>query len=93
MQFVHHLSFEEFFYLNHMQKTSNNHQTDYAELECEEAIMRDKQRFGRVRTSMMRHLRSQYGKSTADRVLARINKRASNGSLRMKDHLKEPFAE
>ena len=60
-----------------------------AELECEEAIMRDKQRFGRVRTSLMRHLRAQYGRGTANRVLARINKRASNGSLRIKKHLEE----
>lgn len=60
-----------------------------SELECEDAIIKDKQRFGRVRTSLMRHLRSEYGEDTADRVLARINKRASIGSLRIKDHLKE----
>ncbi|RDJ31933.1 MAG: hypothetical protein DWQ18_00745 [Crenarchaeota archaeon] len=59
------------------------------EIECEEAIMKDKQRFGRVRTSLMRHLRSEYGSITADRALSRINKRASNGSLRAKYHLKE----
>lgn len=72
-----------------MQRSSSENQVEIPELECEEAIMRDKQRFGRVRTSLMRYLRSEYGKNTADRVLARINKRASNGSLRMKDHLKE----
>jgi hypothetical protein len=59
-----------------------------AELECEEAIMSDKQRFGRVRTSLMRHLRAKYGNKTANRALSRINKRSSKGSLKIKDHLK-----
>ncbi|HET8719950.1 MAG TPA: hypothetical protein VFM64_03030, partial [Candidatus Nitrosotenuis sp.] len=71
------------------QKGSVDPKLGRAELECEEAIMMDKQRFGRVRTTLMRHLRSQYGIGTANRALARINKRASNGSLRMKKHLEE----
>lgn len=59
------------------------------ELECEETIMKDKQRFGRVRTNIMKHLRAKYGDKTANRVLSRINKRASSGSLRSEMHLKE----
>ncbi|MCV0393037.1 MAG: hypothetical protein K5790_07085 [Nitrosopumilus sp.] len=58
-----------------------------ADLACEDAIISDKQRFGRVRTSMMKHLRSQYGEDIANRVLARINKRASTGSSEMKESL------
>jgi len=57
------------------------------ELECEEAIMNEKERFGRVRTSMMRTLRKKHGDNVADRALSRINKRFSDGSLRIKHHL------
>ena len=64
-----------------------------SELACEDAIISDKQRFGRVRTSMMKHLRLQYGEETANRVLARINKRASNGSAEMKESLSKPQLE
>lgn len=64
-----------------------------SDLACEEAIISDKQRFGRVRTSMMKHLRSQYGEDIANRVLARINKRASNGSAEMKESLSKPELE
>ncbi len=58
-----------------------------SELECEDAIILDKQRFGRVRTSMMKHLRSEHGEKIANRVLSRINKRASKGSREMKESL------
>lgn len=58
------------------------------ELECEDSIILDKQRFGRVRTSMMKHLRSTYGEKTANRALSRINKRSSTGSLRIEHQLK-----
>ncbi len=58
-----------------------------SELACEDAIILDKQRFGRVRTSMMKHLRSEHGAKIANRVLSRINKRASNGSREMKESL------
>ncbi len=57
------------------------------ELACEDAIISDKQRFGRVRTSMMKHLRTKHGEEIANRVLSRINKRASNGSSEMKESL------
>jgi len=46
--------------------------------------MNEKERFGRVRTSMMKKLRNQHGDVVADRALSRINKRFSEGSLRMK---------
>ncbi len=58
-----------------------------ADLECEDAIMQDKQRFGRVRTSLMRHLREKYGDAVANRALSRINKRVSEGSLNIKKQL------
>ena len=58
-----------------------------SELACEDAIILDKQRFGRVRTSMMKHLRSKYSEDIANRVLSRINKRASTGSSGMKESL------
>ena len=58
-----------------------------SELACEDAIILDKQRFGRVRTSMMKHLRSEHGEEIANRVLSRINKRASSGSSEMKESL------
>ena len=62
-----------------------------AELECEDEIMQDKQRFGRVRTNLMKHLRSKYGDVVANRALSRINKRASTGSLRIKTQLTPSF--
>jgi len=44
-------------------------------LECEEAIIKDKERFGRVRASMMGYLRAKHGRNSADRALSRVNKR------------------
>jgi len=44
-------------------------------LECEEAILKDKERFGRVRTSVMQFLRAKHGRNSADRALSRVNKR------------------
>ena len=46
-----------------------------AELECEEAIIEDKERFGRARKSMMNVLRAKYSDETANRALSRVNKR------------------
>lgn len=57
------------------------------DLECEDAIMQDKQRFGRVRTSLMKHLRQKHGNAVANRALSRINKRVSDGSLNIKRQL------
>ena len=57
------------------------------DLESEEAIMNDKERFGRVRTILMKQLRAKYGEDIANRALYRINKRISEGSLRVKANL------
>jgi len=46
-----------------------------ANIICEEAIIKDKERFGRVRSSMMEYLRAKYGYDIANRALNRINKR------------------
>jgi hypothetical protein len=53
-----------------------------ADLRCEEAIMKDKELFGRTRTSLMKYLRAEYGSNVADRALARINKRRTEGYSR-----------
>jgi len=44
-------------------------------LECEEAIIKDKERFGRVRSSLMEYLRAKNGNKSANRALSRVNKR------------------
>ncbi len=49
------------------------------ELECEEAIINEKTRFGRVRKTFMECMREQYGREIADRTLWRINRRKSKG--------------
>ena len=59
------------------------------ELECEEKIISEKHRFGRVRSKMMFQLREKYGEEIANRTLARINKRISIGSKMTKTHTKE----
>lgn len=46
-----------------------------ADLECEEAIIKDKERFGRVSTIRMRYLREKYSNHVADRALNRVQKR------------------
>jgi|SaaInlV_165m_DNA_2_1040747.scaffolds.fasta_scaffold197547_1 hypothetical protein len=55
-----------------------------AELECEEAIIQDKQEFGRVRHSMMNVLRAKYSNEIANRVLSRVNKRIESKHLNQK---------
>ncbi len=57
------------------------------ELESEDAIMNDKERFCRVRTILMKQLRAKYGDDIANRALYRINKRISEDSLRVKVNL------
>ena len=57
------------------------------ELESEDAIMNEKERFGRVRTILMKQLRAKYGEDIANRALYRINKRISDDSLRVKVNL------
>ncbi|NQV39316.1 MAG: hypothetical protein HQ505_02050 [Nitrosopumilus sp.] len=56
------------------------------ELECEEKIISEKHRFGRVRSMTMSQLREEYGNKIANRSLARINKRISIGSKMTKIH-------
>ena len=76
-----------------VEKKDNLNKQALSELECEDAIISDKQRFGRVRTSLMKHLRSEHGDEIANRVLSRINKRASNGSSEMKESMSKPQLE
>ena len=56
-----------------------------ANIICEETIIKDKERFGRVRSSMMEYLREKYGSDVPNRALNRINKRKQenyfNGKL------------
>ena len=59
------------------------------ELECEEKIISEKHRFGRVRSKMMSQLREEYGNEIANRSLSRINKRISIGSKMTKIHSDE----
>lgn len=59
------------------------------ELECEEKIIYEKHRFGRVRSMMMSQLREKYGTEIANRSLARINKRISIRSKMTKIHSEE----
>jgi len=54
-----------------------------AELECEEAIIEDKERFGRVRKSMMNVLRAKYSDEIANRALSRVNKRFQRNYLQI----------
>jgi len=68
-------------------KTSNDRLD--IELECEEKIISEKQRFGRVRSMVMSQLREEYGNEIANRSLARINKRISIGSKMSKIHSDE----
>lgn len=72
-------------------QNEDNVELGKADLECEEAIMQDKTRYGRVRTSLMKHLRAKYGSIIANRALSRINKRVSIGSLRIKRQLTPSF--
>ena len=50
-------------------------------LDCEEQIMEDIERFGRVRTSLMKSLRKEFGNNVANRALWRVRKRKINGYL------------
>ncbi len=52
-----------------------------AKLECEEAIIIDKVRFGKVRKSMMKILRAKYSDEIADETLNRVNKKIQKGLL------------
>jgi hypothetical protein len=60
-------------------RTKNGLNKDEADLRCEEAIMKEKERYGRARNSLMKYLRAEYGRDVADRALRRINKRRTEG--------------
>jgi len=45
---------------------------------CEQAIISDKEQFGRISTIRMRYLREKYGHMIADRALPRIQKRGQS---------------
>ena len=49
------------------------------DINCEEAIISDREGFGRVRNSVMQGLRERYGKKIADRALWRVNARKNRG--------------
>ena len=53
-----------------------------AELDCEETIINDKLRFGRVRKSVMEVLRAKYSDEMANRVLSRVNTRTQKISFK-----------
>ncbi len=58
-----------------LEKYSAKLRQSLAELDCEEAIINDKLRFGRVRKSMMVILRAKHTDEIANRALSRVNKR------------------
>jgi len=59
------------------------------ELECEEAIIKDKERFGRVRKSMMNLLRAKHGDDIANRALSRVNKRLQQNYFGSRNKIKQ----
>ena len=62
-----------------IQEENRELKNSLAELDCEEAIINDKQEFGRVRKSMMRVLRAKHSEKIANRTLSRVNKRIQEG--------------
>lgn len=61
-----------------LQQESTKLQQSLAELECEEAIIKEKKEFGRARKSVMNVLRAKYTDKIANRALNRVNKRLQN---------------
>ncbi|MGI0102800.1 MAG: hypothetical protein ACREA7_09440 [Nitrosotalea sp.] len=80
---VHSRSNEEEMRFNEGQTTKKeiSSRSNRGELYCEEAIMKDKERFGRVRKSLMDYLRETHGEQIANRALWRVNKRITEGYL------------
>ena len=58
-----------------------------AELHCEEAIIEDKERFCKVRKSMMNVLRAKHGHEIEDRILNRVNKKIQKGHFNQKSFI------
>ena len=65
-----------------LENMSTKLRQNLGELECEEAIIQDKERFGRVRKSMMNMLRAKHGDDLANRALSRVNKRLQQNYFR-----------
>jgi hypothetical protein len=63
------------------ERTQEETRDEEANLISEETIIKDKERFGRVRNSLMKYLRVKYGRRTANRALWRVNKRMLEGYL------------
>lgn len=63
---------------NKKQETLNKIQQ---ELDCEQAIINEKETFGRVRTTMMKYLRTKYGQELTNRIQWRVNKRQNKNKL------------
>ena len=61
---------------------SETKQEKKRELECEEAIIAEKNRFGKARKHFMAYMRAEYG-YVADRTLWRVNRRRSKGYFRV----------
>jgi len=64
-----------------LRNMSMDYKQNLGELQCEEVIIKDKERFGRVRTNMMKVLRAKHGHDIANRALGRVNKRIQEGYL------------
>jgi len=64
-----------------IRKMTTEMRVKLGDLECEEAIIKDKDRFGRVRASLMGFLRAKHGRDSADRALSRVNKRLQENYL------------
>ena len=64
------------------ERIEENISEEEGDLACEEAIIKDKDRFGRVRKSLMKYLRTKYGKDVANRALWRVNRRRTEGYFR-----------
>jgi len=62
-----------------IEKMSGKMKQKLGNLECEEAIIKDKERFGRVRSSMMEYLRAKHSDDIANCALSRVNKRLQEG--------------
>jgi len=63
------------------ESTEEDTRTIDGNLECEEQIIDDIERFGRVRTSLMKSLRKEFGNDIANRAMWRVRKRKTNGYL------------
>lgn len=64
-----------------LENYSTKFRQSLAELDCEETIINDKLRFGRVRKSVMKVLRAKYSDEIANRTLNRVNKRMQKAHL------------